>query len=216
MWVRRSYSNDMKFLSSTGTAKVEFAAALEEELATTSTFPDFLEYLLLFLSRRRRDNYQVRKVHRWKKVSHSQTGSEGPHPLKTTNQRTMKLQRTPLKGKDLRWSIVVLLDHNDVCKCCLRHRHKADQCRHQLTCWRYSYAGHFAVRCPLKSPTNNATKHKKERILSKKFSSSDRPTMIKPLLSIPTIKVFNSSYRISLPISEASSSPNKNSKEWWF
>lgn len=90
-------------------------------------------------------------------------------------------------------------DSGEVCKRCLRSGHKVDGCRHQLTCWRCSGIGHFAVRCPLRSPPRASTASEKAPPSYKKQSLTNA-TSLKPLIHVPA-RPSSSSFKVSLPIS---------------
>lgn len=92
-------------------------------------------------------------------------------------------------------------DSGEVCKRCLCPGHNVGDCRHQLTCRRCSGIGHFDVCCPLGTPPQASSSFKKVLPSTKKHSfTKDNP--LKPLFHVP-VHPSSSSFRVSLPISEA-------------
>lgn len=107
-------------------------------------------------------------------------------PPSSSIQASLKRRRSP--------------DSGDFCKKCLRSGHKLEDCRYQLTCKRCSGVGHFAIRCPLRTPLPRHDT-KKSRVRSKLLSSGIT-SELKPLLRVP-VRSSPTSLRVSLPITKA-------------
>lgn len=111
--------------------------------------------------------------------------SSPPHSQAQTLSSTVKLRRS--------------LGSGEICKHYLQPGHSVGECRHQLTCQRCSGVGHFAVRCPLRTPHHDhPTPEKTLRNPKKHALAKDNP--LKSLLHVPARSSF---LRVSLPISEA-------------
>ena len=123
-----------------------------------------------------------------------------------TFQRSGKIQNSRLAK-----TVVVLTlkrsrssDNSDSCKRCLRTRHRAEGCQHQLTCRRCSGAGHIAAKCPLRSPSDTAQELERKKARSRRTFLEAKPLIhVPPSLETSSDLPKATLLRISLPITEA-------------